>query len=456
MIPNIDVYQIYSSYSLLFIMSTITLVLPIPNNTYESELSTGHLLNSSIDMMNPYETPTSMNNMLMSNRQSSLQYNASSAEQSFYKHHSSSNGRFSLMSPNINSPLSKSEQYIHRYPTTPLMSLQSMSSPLVSPMLDYRNQMNRFKSPLVNSGRSGYSSMTNSPLMSISKSDPRISSSTSLVSRSPFKSPTMYNPRSKSQSPILLKTKAKPIKNTHLIFDLCNEMEEDPEWKHILSDATRNKFPRGFWYRNQILTFYKKKKSINLNLKLNYETLTSEDFMEDELAGYLEKIKEFFIEHTGIHTTMDIALSKKQNEVNRKVRTWKNITRKATRNNLIDQYARRYAKIEQLTKDQGEQLLDLIRFGFYQKMLESSNITFNGEYITDITGFIWSNPENRFIINSSKKMKKSKSMMPCMYSDEKLLDPSKKNVSSHVQPNFDKNWSKYMETMKVKIVDVDD
>ena len=50
------------------------------------------------------------------------------------------------------------------------------------------------------------------------------------------------------------------------IFQKCSEIHEDPYWQCLFNQASQGKLPRGFMYRNGVLTYRKGNKTYKLEI----------------------------------------------------------------------------------------------------------------------------------------------------------------------------------------------
>ena len=164
----------------------------------------------------------------------------------------------------------------------------------------------------------------------------------------------------------------------------------------------------------------------------------SDDLLEEAIGLYSD-IKDFMREHSDISTSEEMKALKLQYQ-DEPLLTWSKITRHSVRKNMIDQYVRRYAVIEDLSDGQQEQLLRLIRFGFSQQILASKSIEFNGEFITNIKGFTKNATSGQFELTGKKNRRK----VPSSYSQEEMINPNSKLTGSTKQPSYNKLWEKYL------------
>lgn len=159
-----------------------------------------------------------------------------------------------------------------------------------------------------------------------------------------------------------------------------------------------------------------------------------------EMTEWYSSIKSFIGEHGKITTRVEKdhfveACSEHEPEK----RTWGKIRRKLVKSTLIDQYVRHQGLINGWTQEQTQQLGELIFYGFAQHFLGTKSVSFNGDFITAISGYHQNSETGLFELDSTRKKAKAIPVYPL----DQIIDPNHKLSLTYDHPDYDKVWSKY-------------
>lgn len=205
------------------------------------------------------------------------------------------------------------------------------------------------------------------------------------------------------------KTKRKRAekKVVHDLFDKCSEITDDTYWVSIFKDCSRDKFPRGFFYKNGLMTHRKGNKIKRMVIPYSpHEALST--------------CISFFKSAAGLMSANDRKKMQKEEEeklletMNDKVITWKDIKIERIKELLISEYIRDLALEMNFTEDQKNDLITTVRSGFMLKYFGSKNIQMEGGKISAIEGLVYSNSQNKYFIDprlvSKRSVKKVKGL----------------------------------------------
>lgn len=227
------------------------------------------------------------------------------------------------------------------------------------------------------------------------------------------------------------KSKAQVVISNPL-FTECATLTTDPFWVSIFTQAAIGKFPRGFSYKENILTY-----------KRGVKTSSIEVPPEAHLAK--DTCIMFFGKMAGILSESDQERTRQEydrrmlEKVALKSCAWTDIKKKKIRDLLIGTFVQDISRIFELTDKEEDQLSTIVSIGFLLGYFQGKNVAFENGRITAIHGLMY-DPNNRiFYLDSSLVPKVTKS------SKSKKTDEEGKNLS------FLNLWTKFLESLEKKM-----
>lgn len=230
-----------------------------------------------------------------------------------------------------------------------------------------------------------------------------MSSSNNYIKTGSYAVTTVYSMPWSKKKPTETKTKRKRVekKIMHPIFEECAELTDDNYWVRTLYDCARGKFPRGFYFKNGLLTHRRGNKMKRVQVP---------NSPHEALSVTLS----FFKTSAGMMSSRDRKRIQKEeeekmvNSMNNHLITWKDIKTDKIKDILISEYVTEISKNLNYTKDQKKELITTIRCGFMLKYFGSNDINMKDGKIVSINGFLYDKSENMYyidpnIINKSKK-----------------------------------------------------
>ena len=229
-------------------------------------------------------------------------------------------------------------------------------------------------------------------------------------------------------------TKNKNIKN--VIFDNMRKYTTDPFWDNFLAKASRNIFPPGFSFREDIL-FYSQKPKTNMELildetKLEISFVLFKKFMAER--GIISKLdkehirKEYGSDITEKYETFD---------------TWKELGR--SQQDVLYKYKNYLREKYSLTKPEFLYLTSVINIGISSGILCDATINVKESKITEIENLVFDEQTRKFKIESDDiKIKKSKNTSVDNYVETSTTCNTTLVSKSN---NISKLWDNFVETV---------
>jgi hypothetical protein len=196
------------------------------------------------------------------------------------------------------------------------------------------------------------------------------------------------------------KSKAQPI-IIHEIFNECSQLTDDPFWKSVFEKSATGRFPRGFTYKNNILTY-----------KVKTKTYTLEVSSEPYLA--LQKCVEFMRQTAKISSEADkerekIEIEEKINSSTTTEQTsWGSIKKKNVKNMLFSNYINKISKMYNFDRKQKETYKITLNIGFSLGYLNKDDIVFEKGEIKNIKGLIYDAATKNYIVDPKRQPKLKK------------------------------------------------
>ena len=242
-----------------------------------------------------------------------------------------------------------------------------------------------------------------------------------------------------SKEPIELEKKRKktlkPI--LHPIFEKCAQLADDKFWYDTFMDCARGKFPRGFIYKNNLMTFRKANKLSRLEVS---------NYAPDAYSATIE----FFNTTIGMMSAQDKKRVKKMEEErlleklnNSTDITWKSIKTEKMKDILICEFIETLTNKLNLNDNEKKELITTIKKGFMLKYFTGSNIEMENGRISEIDGLICDNKNGKVEISidpvyMTRRPTRSFSGLGIEKSDDKP------------QIDFLEIWSKYLSSLENK------
>lgn len=245
---------------------------------------------------------------------------------------------------------------------------------------------------------------------------------------------TVYSmPWTKKVAPVD-KTKKKKVgkKVVHELFEKCAELTKDQYWISILNDCAREKFPRGFQYKNGLMIHRRGNRCVRKEIP-------------ETPAEAFQVTIEFFKSAGGLMSNTDRKRLQREEEerliesYSKREITWKDIKIERVKESLISDYISDISNKRSLTADQKKSLTTVIKMGFMIKYFSSKNIIMSGGKITEIRGLIFEN--GNFKIDHKSVTKKT-SRKTIGLGIEKT--PQKHKLTPMIY------WEKYLENVEKK------
>jgi hypothetical protein len=201
--------------------------------------------------------------------------------------------------------------------------------------------------------------------------------------------------RSKEKAP---STNTKKV--IHPIFEQAAQLAEDPFWKAEMENAARGRFPRGFMYRDGIISYKKGNK------------IFPEKVPQENALFALHTTVRFFQEKGKIRSKRDkekeerIKREKEENHVQR-IQSWKDIRKETVKEQYLNDYVDRVCDEHDLDDESRKRLLSLLHFGLSLGYLKNDDIALNenGTRIENIAPLRFVDEETGFSLDVDEKSK---------------------------------------------------
>ena len=221
----------------------------------------------------------------------------------------------------------------------------------------------------------------------------------------------------------------------HPIFEQCSEISEDAYWVSIFRDCARGKFPRGFSYKNSLMTFRRGNKTVRTEITSSpHETLSicisffksSAGLMSNEDRERLQKEQE-----EKLLKSLDVSNLE-----------WKDIRTHRVKEVLLTDYITQLSKFKNFTPDEKKELITTVKSGFMLGYLSSKQILMKDGKIDQIEGINYDDSTRKYFIDPELMTK-----IPTRSSKDLGLSKftEKKKVS------FMSSWEKYLANLDKKV-----
>lgn len=175
------------------------------------------------------------------------------------------------------------------------------------------------------------------------------------------------------------------------MFVNLSEYVDDPYWKAIFLDSSKGKFPKGFTFNGNTLSY-----------RLNGRSL-----ILDENVNSIKKFIDFIRINTGIRSPMDLEREKDYEKEHQSISAASNINEwskfsKCNRRLIIIEYVTKMRKLYKLTQDETDQLTTLINMNMEEDVIKK-NILLRDNNIVEIHGLNWDTSKRRFFLIGEPK-----------------------------------------------------
>lgn len=203
------------------------------------------------------------------------------------------------------------------------------------------------------------------------------------------------------------------------IFELCAEKTKDPFWISIFNQAANGKFPRGFMFKDNALTYKKGTKIQRLDIAA-----------DPEIA--MRDIMEFLTKTAGIMSEIDQDKAKEEMEARIAENglslyrcQWSEIKKKI-KNLLIDTYIQDLVLRYELNDKERIQLKSTINLGFVLGYFQNNDIDFQNGRIQSINNLEYNEESRKFNINKNcvPRLSKTKSKKTNLEDPNSIIDPT--------------------------------
>ena len=185
----------------------------------------------------------------------------------------------------------------------------------------------------------------------------------------------------------------KPIINP--IFEECSNLTEDNFWKSTFMECARGKFPRGFIFKNNLITYRKANKNTRLEISDSPREvyLATIDFFQ-RIGGIMSNQ-----DRKRLQELEDEKLLEKQQEESEI--TWKEITSEKIKDIVISEFIMDICENMNFNEAEKKELTTTIKKGFMLKYFTYSNIIMSEGKITEIDGLVYDEKTQQYEIDSS-------------------------------------------------------
>lgn len=225
----------------------------------------------------------------------------------------------------------------------------------------------------------------------------------------------------------------------HKIFQDCATITTDPFWIEKFTNASINKFPPKFSYRDGLLIYKKGAKSYTLEVSSNvYEAAPAcVDFMRFH-GSLFSPIDERYAQE--MQTLRDNSAIIPQDL------TWKDSNKKV-QECMLSYYMTSMKEIMSLTAVEADQLRQTVKLGLTNKFFGNHNIVVTNNRIMSIGGLLWNAETRTFYIDPTLKPISARTYVR-KKDGPAYIDASHKDMV----PQFTVRWMKYLESLDKKMV----
>jgi hypothetical protein len=182
----------------------------------------------------------------------------------------------------------------------------------------------------------------------------------------------------------------KPV--IHPIFEQCASLSNDEFWQNTFMDCARGKFPRGYSFKNNLLTHKKGNKVSTLELN-------------NSPTDVFIMVLKFFQSVSGILSEAD--RKRKQDEEDIKLAeeaecediTWRDVRVEKLKEVMISEFINSLSSKMKFNEEEKRELITTVKKGLMLKYFNSNNIVMEGGRIVEIDGLIFNRNTNQYEID---------------------------------------------------------
>ena len=224
----------------------------------------------------------------------------------------------------------------------------------------------------------------------------------------------------------------KPVINP--IFEKCANLTEDEFWNSIFMDCSRGKFPRGFFFKNNLLTHKRGSKMTTLEIsKSATETYTDVINFFQVKAGIMSQEDRKRLQQREDERILE--QMEKEKDI-----SWGQIRKENLKEVLLNEFICDLCERMDLNEEEKRELITTIKKGIMLKCFNSNNIIMSEGKIVEIDGLIYNEETREYEIDDMYIQKKAKK--------ETSLGIEKDEKNSDI--NFLEIWRKYLEGLENK------
>lgn len=221
----------------------------------------------------------------------------------------------------------------------------------------------------------------------------------------------------------------------HPIFEKCSSLTDDKFWVSVFQNCARNKFPRYFYFKNNLLTYRKGNKINRLEVSKSPPT------------AYIE-IWKFFQNQAGILSTTDRKRRQKEEEqkmlektINLEDMSWKDVKTDKLKELLITEFIDNICHDMEFNLEEKADLTTTVKKGFMMKYFTSSNIYMEEGKIIEISGLYYDEEADRYEIEEEYISKRP---------GRKIFGLGVELNDGKLDIDFMDLWSKYLDKLEDK------
>jgi len=230
------------------------------------------------------------------------------------------------------------------------------------------------------------------------------------------------------------KTKRKRAekKVVHEIFEKCADLTNDQYWITVFNNCARDKFPRGFFYKNGLMTHRRGNKINRVSIPNSAPEASS-------------VCMSFFKTAAGLMSTADRMRLRREEEqrilentTNREL-TWKDIKTEKLKELLIMEFVDDISKRLRMNDEDKKELITTVKSGFMLKCFTSKNIKMKDGRIISIDGLVYDKKTNTYDIDPHLITKKN---------NKKIVGLGVSKTQNKPKVSFMALWDKYLQGLE--------
>ena len=228
------------------------------------------------------------------------------------------------------------------------------------------------------------------------------------------------------------KRKRAEKKVVHEIFEKCAELTTDQYWITVFNNCSRDKFPRGFFYKNGLMTHRRGNKINRVSIPNSAPEASS-------------VCMSFFKTAAGLMSTADRMMLRQEEErkilelTSNKELTWKDIKTEKLKELLIMEFVDDISNRLRFNKEEKNELITTVKSGFMLKCFTSKNIQMKDGSIIAIEGLIYDKKTNTYDIDPQLITKKI---------NKKIIGLGVSKTQNKPKVSFMALWDKYLQGLE--------